>query len=494
MNNLQVKKSILTLVLVLAIVIGGVSTYFVLESSLFQDGSGQTEITEQGMTEADYQKMIDNLTESIALPKVSQAYSLIQSEYIDTVSEEELVEGAVRGMLATLNDPYSEYLDVDAMEQFNEAVESSFEGIGAEVSMIDDRVTIVSPITDSPAEKAGLRPNDRILAVDGESVAGLDLHEAVAEIRGEKGSEVTIEIERPGVPDPLNFTLIRDTIPLETIYADVVEHGDQTAGVIQITSFAEQTANRFEEELIELENQGIDGLVIDVRGNPGGLLDVTEDILSLFVTSDQPYMQVADNNDNRQRYYSSLEEAKEYPISVLIDEGSASASEILAISLNETIGAEIVGKNSFGKGTVQSMVSMGDGSNLKITILKWLSPEGHSIHEVGVEPTVEVDQPEYYYTPAVQIEETLRYDDNNLNISFSQILLDALGYQVDRKDGYFSEQTVDAVSDYQADQGLEVTGELNRETSAMMVTDIIDRVRSDQDDLQKDAAIQILFE
>src|SRR5699024_8409534 len=189
----------------------------------------------------------------------------------------------------------------------------------------------------------------------------------------------------------------------------MIETGDHKAGVIQITSFAEQTANRFKEELASLEDQGMDGLVIDVRGNPGGLLDVTEEILKQFITSDQPYMQIADNEDNKTRFFSELEEPKDYPVSVLIDERSASASEILAIALNETIDAELVGRNSFGKGTVQQTIPLGDGSTIKLTILKWLSPEGVSIHEVGVAPTIEVDQPDYYYTAPIQVEETFSY-------------------------------------------------------------------------------------
>src|SRR5690625_1086750 len=491
---MQIRIRVLAFIVILALLIGGVSTYVVMELIPFNDEAEQIDSGEQTITDADYEKMLDNLTEAITLPKVVQAYMTIQNEYIDTVTEDELVEGAIRGMLQTLEDPYSEYLDQQAMEQFTESIESSFEGIGAEVSMIDDRVTIVSPIVDSPAEKAGLRPNDRILSVDGESVAGLDLHEAVAEIRGEKGTEVVIEIERPGVPEPLTFTLIRDTIPLETVYADLVESDKGLVGVIQITSFAEQTAEDFEAELMALEEQGIEGLVIDVRGNPGGLLDVTEDILSLFITSGQPYMQIADNDDNRQRFFSSLEEPKDYPVSVLIDEGSASASEILAIALYETIDAEIVGRNTFGKGTVQQTVPMGDGSTLKLTVWKWLSPEGNSIHEVGVEPTLEVDQPDYYYTPPIQVDEPFRYDDNDINISFAQVLLDGLGYEVDRDDGYFSEQTERAVSEYQEDNDLDVTGELDSETASMIVTDIIDIVRSDEDDWQREAAINILFE
>lgn len=487
------KKSVFALLLGLAIIIGGVGTYFTLELIPILGQDQQTGQQNQQLTDNEYENMLNDLTDAISLPKVVQAYSIIQSNYIEPIENEDLVEGAIRGMLTILNDPYSEYMDLETMEQFNEQIGSSFEGIGAEVSMVGDRVTIVAPIKGSPAEKAGLRPNDQVFTVDGESVEGLDLYEAVALIRGEKGSKVVIEIQRPGVPDLIEFTLVRDTIPLETVYAEMVETDGNKVGVIQITSFAEQTANRFQEELTSLESQGMDGLVIDVRGNPGGLLDVTEDILKLFIPSDLPYMQIADNEDNKTRFFSDLEEAKDYPVSVLIDEGSASASEILAIALNETIDAEIVGHTSFGKGTVQQTVPLGDGSTLKLTILKWLSPEGRSIHEVGVEPTIEVSQPEYYYTAPIQVEETLKLDETNVNIGYAQVMLKALGYPVDREDGYFSEKTEQAIRDYQTDRELTVNGELDQETANAIVADVIERIRNDEDDLQKNQAIKALF-
>lgn len=490
---MQVKKSVFALLLGLAIIIGGVGTYFTLELIPIFGQEQQIGEQNQSLSDNEYENMLNDLTDAISLPKVVQAYSIIQSNYIEPIDNQDLVEGAIRGMLTILNDPYSEYMDLETMEQFNEQIGSSFEGIGAEVSMIGDRVTIVAPIKGSPAEKAGLRPNDQVFTVDGESVEGLDLYEAVALIRGEKGSEVVIGIQRPGVPDLIEFTLVRDTIPLETVYAEMLETDGNKAGVIQITSFAEQTANRFQEELTSLESQGMDGLVIDVRGNPGGLLDVTEDILKLFIPSDRPYMQIADNEDNKTRFFSDLAEAKDYPVSVLIDEGSASASEILAIALNETIDAEIVGHTSFGKGTVQQTVPLGDGSTLKLTILKWLSPEGRSIHEVGVEPTIEVSQPEYYYTAPIQVEETLKLDETNVNIGYAQVMLEALGYPVDREDGYFSEQTAQAIRDYQTDRELTVTGELDQETANTIVAEVIERIRNDEDDLQKNQAIKALF-
>ncbi|SEN70125.1 carboxyl-terminal processing protease [Amphibacillus marinus] len=490
---MQIKKGILALLIIFSFAIGGFGTYAVISGLTNDLTEGGVEQGNQQLTEEEYEELLAGLSEQVDMPKIAQAFSLIQENYINEVTDTELIEGAVRGMLETLNDPYSEYMDQETMAQFNEQLESSFEGIGAEVSMIDGRVTIVAPIKDSPAEKAGLRPNDQVLAVDDETLDGLDLLEAVAKIRGEKGSEVTLEIQRPGVNNTLDFILTRDTIPLETVYAETAEHNGQLAGIIKLTSFSEQTANRFIEELDQLEEEGIDGLVIDVRGNPGGLLPVIEDILKHFVTSDQPYMQIADGNDNKERYFSNLDQPKPYPVTVLIDEGSASASEILAISLQETIGAEIVGQNSFGKGTVQSTLNMGDGSSIKLTILKWLSPEGNSIHEVGVAPTIEVAQPDYYYTAPIQLEETLVVDNSDDNIAFAQTMLKGLGYEIDREDGYFNEVTEQAVARFQIDQDLPETGELDQNTADLLQLQIVERIRANEDDLQEQAAIEALF-
>src|SRR5690625_3107731 len=184
------------------------------------------------------------------------------------------LEGAIHERLETLEDPYSTYMDVESMENFNEQIESSFEGIGAEVSMVNGQVTIIAPIKDSPAEHASLKPNDQILSIDDEDLKGLDLNEAVEKIRGEKGSEVTLEIKRPGVSDPFNVVVTRDKIPLETVYSDLQTIDGKKTGILELTSFSETTADDFAKELEKLEAKNIEGLVIDVRGNPGGLLEI----------------------------------------------------------------------------------------------------------------------------------------------------------------------------------------------------------------------------
>ncbi len=492
---MNIRKRYLVLFLFIAIALGAVGTYVGL--AFFADGTSSNgniaSLDQDLLTElADQQETIEENMGKMS--KVVDAFSIIQENYVEDVEDTQLIEGAIQGMLQSLDDPYSVYMDQETMEQFNEQIESSFEGIGAEVSMTEGNVTIVAPIKDSPAEKAGLKPNDQILSVDGESVEGLDLYEAVNKIRGEKGSQVVLEIRRPGVDDLLEVELTRDAIPLETVYVDTREENGKLIGIIELTSFSENTASDFENGLADLEEQGIDGLVIDVRGNPGGLLPSVQEILSNFVPEDSPYLQIEDPSGKKTRYFSDISSAKEYPIVTLINEGSASASEILAASLNEALDYDIVGETSFGKGTVQQTVSMGDGSTIKITRMRWLTPEGNSIHEVGVEPTIEQKMPDYYYTNPVQVDESLTFNESDDKIENVQIMLEGLGYEPGRTDGYFNEETQAAVEAFQQDQELNVTGEVDEKTAEVLQTTIIEKIRNNEDDYQLEKAIDTLTE
>lgn len=426
------------------------------------------------------------------MEKVSQAYSLIKQHFIEDIGDQELVEGAIQGMLTSLDDPYSTYMDVKEMEEFNEQIESSFEGIGAEVSMVNGNVTIVAPIKDSPAEKAGLRPNDEVLKVDEEDLEGYDLNEAVNKIRGEKGSEVVLTIQRSGASKPFEVTLVRDKIPIETVYSELDETNGKKTGILEVTNFSEHTAEEFSEQLEELENKNIDGLVLDVRGNPGGLLNSVEDILELFVPKDIPYIQIEDKEGNKEKYYTELDKKKDYPINVLVNEGSASASEILAVAMKE-IGYDVVGTTSFGKGTVQQAVPLGDGSTVKLTFYKWLSPEGNWINEDGVEPTVEIDQPDYYYANPVQLEETLKLDTASDNLENIQVMLKGLGYDPGRTDGYFNKETKTAVEKFQQDNDLKKTGEIDEETAGVIEAKLIENIREGKDDKQLEKALDTLY-
>ena len=434
----------------------------------------------------------DNNISNEQLQKVMKTFNLINEHFIEDVNEDELFEGAINGMIDSLEDPYSSYMDVESMERFNEQIHSSFQGIGAEVTLIDGNVTIVSPIKNSPAEKAGLRPNDQILKVDEESLEGLDLHEAVEKIRGEKGSEVILLVQRAGQADPFEVSLIRDDIPIETVHADTKDVEGKKTGILNITSFSETTADEFTSFLTEMEDDGIEGLIIDVRGNPGGLLDSIEDILKQFVPKDIPYLQREDRSGEKQKYYSTLDEKKPYPISVLIDEGSASASEILAVAMKE-VGYDIVGKTSFGKGTVQQAVPLGDGSTIKLTFYKWLSPKGNWINEVGVEPTIEQKQPDLFYVSPVKIEEPFNVEDKSDKIETIQTMLSGIGFADIRSDGYFDTEMEKIIRTFQEDNDLDVTGEVDKETYAAIEMAIIEEMREEKNDLQLNKALETLY-
>lgn len=479
----------MAVLIVVVIALGFTGAYF----GVYFAQTNKTAQTESAITKTEDPVTEEKVKTPKEMQKVAQAYSLIKKHYVQNVDDDKLMEGAIKGMLSTLDDPYSTYMDKATMEQFNEQIESSFEGIGAEVSMKNGKVTIVSPIKDSPAEKAGLRPNDQVLKVDGKSLDGLDLNEAVAKIRGKKGSTVDLDIKRPGSSDTMKFHVKRDTIPVETVYSEVKEQDGKKTGILQLTSFSERTADEFKEHLTKLENQGIDGLIIDVRGNPGGLLDSVGDILGNFIPSDSPYVQIENRAGQKEKLYTEQNKKKPYPINVLTDEGSASASEILAVAMKEN-GYQTVGTKSFGKGTVQEAVPMADGSTVKLTFFKWLSPEGNWIHKKGVSPSVKVEQPAYYFSNPISVKQPLTYDQTGEKVKNAQVMLKGLGYSVDRKDGYFDKQTEHAVKDFQKDHKLAQSGKIDDKTAGLLQTDIIEKIRSKKDDKQLQKALQVIYE
>nr|WP_275695675.1 S41 family peptidase [Fredinandcohnia sp. SECRCQ15] len=477
--------------MVLAMLLGASGTYLGIQ---LLDDDKEVTLIQQPESTTNNEDDTDQEELSNEFKKLNQAYNFISSNYVEEVDQKKLIEGAIQGMVSTLEDPYSAYMDKETAEQFNDSLESSFEGIGAEVSMVEGKVTIVAPFKDSPAEKAGLKPNDQIIKIDDKSIEGLDLYEAVLKIRGEKGTVVNLDVMRPGVSEVMKVKVTRDTIPIETVYTSMKDYKGKKVGYIEITSFAEQTADDFIKSLSELEDKKMEGLVIDVRGNPGGLLESVEDILKQFITKDKPYVQIENREGEKQRFFSSLENKKNYPIVVLTDGGSASASEILAGAMSEAGAYDIVGEKTFGKGTVQQAKNMGDGSNLKLTMFKWLTPDGNWIHKKGIEPSVEVKQPEYFYANPIQFEKELALNMNNEHIKNAQIMLKGLGFKPGRDDGYFSEETEVAVKAFQKANKLSETGKIDEKTASLIESKIIETIRDEKNDEQLKTAMKVLFE
>lgn len=427
------------------------------------------------------------------MDKIYEVYGLIKDNYLEDVNDQKLVDGAINGMLNALEDPYSVYMDQESAKQFTESINSAFEGIGAEVTMEGGKVTIVSPFKGSPAEKAGLRTKDQIVSVNGEPLEGLDLHEAVLKIRGPKGTAAQLEIIRPGVLDPLTIKVVRDEIPIETVYSETLEKNGKKYGKLEVTQFSTDTGKHFQAELEKLEAANIEGLIIDLRGNPGGLLNIVIDMAQLLVPKEGVILQVEDPDGKREVVKATTIEAKKpYPITVLIDKGSASASEIMAGALKEN-GYTLVGENSFGKGTVQNTVELGDQSQVKMTIAKWLTPSGNWIHKKGIEPNVKIDQPEYFKAAPIGMENgALKFDQTGEPVRNLQLVLEGLGFPAGRSDGYFDEKTETAVKTFQQLNKLPVTGQVDEKTALLMQEQLIAKMKEPANDMQLQAAIQVL--
>ncbi|WP_214849540.1 S41 family peptidase [Exiguobacterium sp. s138] len=423
--------------------------------------------------------------------KIDQVRQMISQNYLEDVTDQELLEGALTGMTEVLDDPYSVYMDESETASFNTNLSSSFEGIGATLEQKGESIVIVSPIKGSPAEKAGIKPGDIILEIDGKSTKGQKTDQAVKKIRGEKGTKVVLTIQRGG-QDPMKISIVRDTIPIETVYSKTEKVNGKTIGVLQVTQFSDPTAKEFEEQLAALEEKNIDGLVIDVRGNPGGLLTAVSQMIAPFIPKETPIFQVEDNKGERTQEFGKADEKKPYKLVVLEDSGSASASEILAAGLKEGAGAEVVGTKSFGKGIVQSAYDLKDGSDLKLTTNKWLTPDGNWIHKKGVKPTVEVKQPDYFnVTKILTDDKTLATGDYGKPVENAHLVLEAIGFDPKGQDGYFGDTMKQAVERLQKDAKLEVTGKIDQVTASEMETRLLKKLEDEKNDVQRIKALEV---
>ncbi|EJL46847.1 peptidase S41 [Brevibacillus agri] len=426
--------------------------------------------------------------------KLYEAFTAIKKDYIQTVTNEQLVEGAIGGMVGALEDPYSDYMDPKSAEEFTSTLHSTFQGIGTEVTMQNGRVTVVSPFKGSPAERAGLRPNDQILSVNGESLEGLDLHQAVTKIRGPKGTKAVLKVVRAGVAEPLNIVCIRDDIPIETVNSQIIEKNGVKVGVIGITQFSTETAKHFKEQLASLEKTGIGGLVIDVRGNPGGYLLAVKEIGEVLVPKKGVIVAIeyGAGGQQKEEYRSTTDAAKPYPIAVLINGGSASASEILAGAMRDSGNYKLVGEKSFGKGTVQSTMEMTDKSQLKLTIAKWVTPSGEWIHKKGIEPDFKVAQPDYFNATQLPADKELARDMAGADVKNLQLILTGLKLSPGRDDGYFDEKTEQAIKQFQTAKKLPVTGKVDAATRSQLEESLRETMRKPENDLQLQKALDVV--
>ena len=323
-----------------------------------------------------------------------EIWQILENRHVDSRDAEKLptaeerVEGAIQGLIRSFGDPYTVFLPPEDKKQFDEDVSGSFGGVGMEIGLENDILTVISPLSGTPADRAGILSGDKIIEVDGESTAGMSVEQAVRIIRGEKGTEVVLTIFREG--EESEIPIIRDIISIPTIDTELDDSG---VFIIKLYNFSEQAPTLFRQAMREFSSSRADKLVIDLRGNPGGYLGAAVDIASYFLPAGEIVVSEvrADGGGQtfRSRGYGPIDEDIE--IVVLIDRGSASGSEILAGALADHNRATLIGGKTFGKGSVQELMPIGRDSSLKITIARWLTPSGDSISEGGLTPDIEVE-------------------------------------------------------------------------------------------------------
>ena len=315
------------------------------------------------------------------------ALRFIETQYVRDVDYTKLIDGAISGMVKTLDDPHSIYLDPKMYELMRSHTEGSFGGVGIVMGFKDNKITVISVMEGTPSEAAGIKTGDEIIAVDGTPTNEIEPEEVVLHIRGEIGTDVTLKIRRAGEEDK-DYVVRRATIQVHTVAGQMLPDTDGI-GYIRIASFSEHTADEFKDAYHALENEGVKGMIIDLRENPGGLVTSCVAIANMVVPKG-PVVSVVQKDGRREEYESELSEEK-YPLVVLIDGNSASASEILAGALQDTGAATIVGQTSYGKGSVQVILPLYDDDALKLTIAKYYTPSGRSIDGTGIEPDVRVE-------------------------------------------------------------------------------------------------------
>ncbi len=329
------------------------------------------------------------VTDQDILKKIDKLEGLIDKYYMEKVDKNTMAEGIYKGLLQSLDDPYSVYYTKEEYTALMESSSGVYYGIGATVSsdVKTGVLSIVKPFVGGPAYEAGLLPGDVLYKVNEEEVTGKDITEVVGKIKGEEGTTVNVTIVREGEADPIEFTITRRKVEVPTIEYEMLAN---KIGYIAISEFDEVTAEQFRQALADLEKQGQKGLVIDIRNNPGGLLDTVVDMLDRMLPNGL-IVYTEDKYGNRDEYKSDSKEEFNKPLAVLINGNSASASEIFAGAIQDYEKGTIVGTTSFGKGIVQSILPLTDGTAIKVTVSKYYTPKGRNIHKIGISPDVTVE-------------------------------------------------------------------------------------------------------
>ena len=330
-----------------------------------------------------------------------EVWRRVTENYFDksNIDYKKMVYGAVQGMVKALGDPYTYYFSPNEAKEFNQELSGKYEGIGAEIGSRNKQITIISPLKGSPAEKAGVKPGDVILKIDNVYTDNLSIAEAVDLIKGKKGTKVTLLIKRDSWNEPKEITIKRDVIEIPTLdleflnaQGNKVDKAKAKIALIKIYQFNNLVDSEFRKAALDILDSNADRIIVDLRNNPGGFFNAAQEVGSMFIKKGEIIVWEQDGSGKKTAFRSDGPSSlSNYPVVVLINQGSASAAEILAAALKVDRGAMLIGKTSFGKGLIQKQINLFDGSSLKVTIAKWLTPAGDCINKIGLKPDVEVE-------------------------------------------------------------------------------------------------------
>jgi len=320
------------------------------------------------------------------LKTFSEVLTQVQKSYVDETKVKDLVQGAIRGMLSTL-DPHSAYMTPEMFKEMQVETKGEFGGVGIQIGVKENRLAVIAPIEGTPAYRAGIKPGDFIIKVNDEPTKDLTLMDAVQKMRGPKGSKINLTVQREGTPDPLQFMLIRDTIKIESVKSKVLDN----IGYVRLTQFQESTGRDLGKVLKQFKDQKLQSTILDLRNNPGGLLTASVEVSEQFLPGGKLVVYTKGRESKKDEWIAKgKDQMDDSPMIILINEGSASASEIVAGALQDYGRAVIVGTTSFGKGSVQTILPLGDGSGLRLTTAKYYTPKGRSIQTTGITPDIVV--------------------------------------------------------------------------------------------------------
>lgn len=410
--------------------------------------------------------------------RIVEVMEELKENHFSRPTEEDLVQGAIDGMIASLDDPFTSYFSRSEQEEYNQGFEESYVGIGITVSYVDSLIVVEQVSTNGPADQAGILVNDIIAFIDGEDIRGDAFFESISKVVGEVGSSVEIGVIRQGVELPIYFDVERQVIDSPSLSYEVFEEDAKIVGYIDVNTFGSETASLFSDAVEDLEGMNIDGLVIDLRDNGGGYLSAVIDMLDEFlIDNGKPMFSTeyyANGTFRRDEYFATNTEEKPYDIVTLINGNSASASEVFASSMQEHGGHLVIGTTSYGKGTMQTDIPLQAviGDSIHLTIGKWFTSNEGWVHydggTDGVVPDIIIEQDDVMRAYKVfLLEEEIVYDTVSSRLTNIQIILNGMGYSV-RIDGYFDDETQQALSDIQMNNGLMVSGEINEETLAVL--------------------------